>query len=208
MPTMNVDEVRRWDARAVEASVEIVSHVTSRDLQRATPCAQWTLGELLAHMTVQHRGFAAAAAGNGPDLSHWRPHASADPVADYRAAADAVLGAFARDGVGERQFWLPEISTEFPFPAATAVGFHFLDYVVHSWDVARSLGLDFVPESGMVAAVLPIARLVPDGADRLREGAAFAPGLPAGADSADFDAVLSLLGRSSQWHAEYETRRV
>ncbi|MGW4337223.1 TIGR03086 family metal-binding protein [Rhodococcus koreensis] len=205
---MDVDEVRHWDARAVEASVEIVSHVTGGDLQRATPCAQWTLGELLAHMTVQHLGFAAAAAGDGPDLSHWRPYASANPVATYRAAADTVVEAFARDGVGERQFWLPEISTEFPIPAATAVGFHFLDYAVHSWDVARALELDFAPETGMVAAVLPIARRVPDGADRLREGAAFAPGSTAGADSADFDAVLSLLGRSPHWHPGYEPHRV
>lgn len=204
---MEWDEVRRWDARAVAASVEIVSHVTSRDLQRATPCVQWTLGELLAHMTVQHRGFAAAAAGDGPDLSHWRAHAAADPVAAYRAAADTVVEAFARDGVGKRRFWLPEISTEFAFPAATAAEFHFLDYVVHSWDVGRSLGLDFAPGTGMVAAVLPIARRVPDGADRLREGAAFAPGLTAGIDSADFGAVLSLLGRSPQWHPECTTRR-
>ncbi|WP_043826934.1 TIGR03086 family metal-binding protein [Rhodococcus opacus] len=204
---MDADEIRRWDARAVQTSVAIVSHVTSRDLQRATPCAQWTLGDLLAHMTVQHLGFAAAAAGSGPDLSRWRPHAAADPVSDYRAAADTVVEAFARDGVGKRQFWLPEISTEFPVPAATAVGFHFLDYVVHSWDVARSLGLDFAPESAMVGVVLPIARRVPDGADRLRAGAAFAPGLTGGAGTADFDTVLSLLGRSPQWHPEYETRR-
>ncbi|MDH6291083.1 TIGR03086 family metal-binding protein [Rhodococcus sp. NM-2] len=205
---MDVDEVRRWDVRAVQSSVEFVSQVTRDDLQRATPCAQWTLGELLAHMTVQHLGFAAAAAGGGPDPSNWQPHTSADPVGAYRSAAHTVIEAFTRDGVGERQFWLPEISTEFPFPASTAVGFHFLDYVVHSWDVARSLGLDFAPESGMVAAVLPIARLVPDGADRMREGAAFAPGLPTDPDSADFDTVLSLLGRSPHWHPEYEAGRV
>jgi uncharacterized protein (TIGR03086 family) len=196
---MNVDEVRRRDARAVQTSVEIVSRVTRGDLQRPTPCAQWNLGQLLAHMTVQHLGFAAAAAGNGPDLANWQPEASANPVAAYGAAAGVVVEAFARDGVGERRFWLPEVSTEFPFPAATAIGFHFLDYVVHSWDVARSLGLDFAPESDMVATVLPIARLVPDGSDRLRDGAAFAPGLPVDRNSADFGAVLSLLGRSPGW---------
>ncbi|TQC44898.1 TIGR03086 family protein [Rhodococcus sp. WS4] len=205
---MDVDEIRRWDARAVEASKDVVSRVTRGDPQRATPCAQWNLGQLLAHMTVQHQGFAAAAAGSGPDLQNWQPRASADPVAAYRSAADAVVEAFARHRALGSAFWLPEISTEFPFPAATAVGFHFLDYVVHSWDVARSLGLDFVPESDMVAAVLAIARLVPDGADRLREGAAFAPSLPADRDSADFGAVLSLLGRSPQWRPETALGRV
>ncbi|MBC2643848.1 TIGR03086 family protein [Rhodococcus wratislaviensis] len=205
---MDVDEIRRWDARAVEASRGVVSRVTRGDLQRPTPCAQWNLGQLLAHMTVQHRGFAAAAAGSGPDLANWQPRVSTNPVAAYVSAADAVVEAFARGGVGERRFWLPEISTEFPFPAATAIGFHFLDYAVHSWDVARSIGLDFAPESDVVAAVLPIARLVPDGSDRLRDGAAFAPGVPAEGNAADFGAVLSLLGRSQGWRPAYAPGRV
>lgn len=32
-------------------------------MSRPTPCAGWSLRDLLARMTVQHRGFAAAAAG-------------------------------------------------------------------------------------------------------------------------------------------------
>ena len=37
-----------------------------------TPCEGWTLADLLAHMTVQHRGFAAAARGLGADPDVWR----------------------------------------------------------------------------------------------------------------------------------------
>jgi len=51
--------------------------------------------------------------------------------------AEAVLAAFAADGVLKRRFALPEISTAFDFPAAQAISFHFIDYVVHGWDVAR-----------------------------------------------------------------------
>src|ERR1700685_3712749 len=58
------------------------------------------------------------------------------------AAAGGVLAAFAADGVLDRAFTLPEISPERRFPAPQAIGFHFIDYVVHGWDVARSLGLD------------------------------------------------------------------
>ncbi len=62
---------------------------------RPTPCGEWTLGDLLTHMSVQHRGFAAAAEGNGADRSAWRPRpAAGDPVAEYAAAADRVLRAF------------------------------------------------------------------------------------------------------------------
>ena len=51
----------------VLASVDVVSAVTTDDLSRPTPCAGWNLSDLLTHMTVQHRGFAAAAHGLGAD---------------------------------------------------------------------------------------------------------------------------------------------
>ncbi len=50
------------DARVVRATVGVVSQVGPADLARPTPCADWTLGELLTHMTAQHDGWVAAAA--------------------------------------------------------------------------------------------------------------------------------------------------
>src|ERR1700751_4741727 len=74
------------DARAVRASVQVVSQATTADLARPTPCSDWTRAELLAHMTAQHHGFAAAAAGNGANLVHWQTGAPvADPVGEYAA---------------------------------------------------------------------------------------------------------------------------
>ncbi|MGZ8748588.1 MAG: maleylpyruvate isomerase N-terminal domain-containing protein, partial [Mycobacterium sp.] len=62
---------------AVLASVDAVNAVTRDDLARPTPCAGWDLATLLAHMTVQHRGFAAAARGV-TDLDVWDPATVAD----------------------------------------------------------------------------------------------------------------------------------
>jgi uncharacterized protein (TIGR03086 family) len=84
------------DARAVRASVRVVWQASATDLARPTPCAGWTLADLLAHMTAQHDGFAAAAAGEGADLVRWQTGApAADPVGEYAAAAERVLAAFA-----------------------------------------------------------------------------------------------------------------
>lgn len=58
---MTATELRGRHERALRASVAIVAQVSERDLGRPTPCADWTLRDLLAHMTVQHEGFAAAA---------------------------------------------------------------------------------------------------------------------------------------------------
>jgi uncharacterized protein (TIGR03086 family) len=187
------------DARAVRASVQVVSRASPADLARDTPCAGWTLGHLLAHMTVQHNGFAAAAAGDGADLVRWQTGApAADPVAEYAAAAERVMAAFAAAGVLAREFDLPQISTSLRFPATEAIGFHFVDYVVHGWDVARALGQGYDLEPDVLAAALPIARSVPDGERRRRPGAAFAPRVAA-TGGGTLDEIVALLGRRPDW---------
>ncbi|HEX6355763.1 TIGR03086 family metal-binding protein [Actinophytocola sp.] len=189
------------DARAVRASIEVVSQVSARDLERPTPCEGWALADLLAHMTVQHDGFAAAARG-ATDLADWavRP-LGADPVTDYRAAGERVIAAFAEDGVLARRFTLPEVSPTSTFAASTAIGFHFIDYLVHSWDVARTIGITFAPEPDLVAAATPIAESVPDDDRRRQPGSAFAPGLVLPDGASPWDRLLARLGRSPAWSA-------
>jgi uncharacterized protein (TIGR03086 family) len=186
------------DARAVRASVDLVAGAAAADLDRPTPCDGWTLRDLLAHMTVQHDGFAAAARGDG-DLAHWQPRPDGgDPVAGYRAAAGRVLTAFAADGVLGREFPLPEIAPGRPFPARQAISFHFVDYVTHSWDVARTLDRPVSFEPALLGQALAVAAVVPGGAARLAPGAAFGPEVAwSGPDQ--FGRLVALLGRSPGW---------
>jgi uncharacterized protein (TIGR03086 family) len=194
-------ELVELDAVAVRTSVELVEHVTPADLSRPTPCAAWTLHGLLAHMGTQHHGFAAASGGeDGWELWRLRP-LGADPVATYRQAAERVLAAFAADGVLDRAFPLPEVSTERRIPAAQAVGFHLVDYVVHSWDVAMTLHVPVGFEPRVLEAALAVARAVPGGEARLTPGAAFAPVVAARPGDA-LDEIVSLFGRSPAWPAE------
>ena len=188
------------DARVVRATVGLVSQVGPADLARPTPCAGWTLGDLIGHMTAQHDGWTAAAAGYGADLSCWQAGPpAADPVREYAAAAGRVLEAFGDDGVLGREFALAELSPVLRFPAAQAIGFHFIDYLVHGWDVARSLGLAYEPEADVLAAALPVAQAVPGGSARTRDGAPFAPGRPVSAQAGLLDQIVAMLGRSPAW---------
>jgi uncharacterized protein (TIGR03086 family) len=199
MRTIEVD-LREPDAIAVRAGVALVARLRPADLDRPTPCAGWDVRALLAHMTVQHRGFAAAAAGQATDLSFWRPDPTEpDPVTRYAESADQVLAAFAPDEVLDRPFLLPEVSTERPLPARMAIGFHLVDYVVHGWDVAAAVGARFDLPAAVLSATLPIARDVPDGPNRQRPGASFAPGLPARPDTDAMTEILLRLGRSPAW---------
>ncbi len=193
-------DIRELNRRAVQASVEVVSQVNHGDLGRPTPCSQWSLGELLAHMTVQHRGFAAAAAGRGADPAVWQAGPpAADPVGAYAAAADAVIAAFATGGAADRRFALPEIATAMTFPGRQAMAFHLVDYVVHGWDVARCLGVGFEPDPEVLAVALKVAQAVPDGPGRLEPGSAFRPAVPAPVPAGALDQIVALLGRGPDW---------
>ena len=197
---MTTADIRDLDARAVRASVDVVEGITALDLSRPTPCSEWTLGDLLAHMTVQHRGFTAASAGRGADPAVWKAGApSPDPVADYAMAAELVIAAFAQPGVLERGFAIPEIMPGMEFPAPQAISFHFIDYVVHGWDVARALGQPYELDADLVQAAVPMAEAVPEGERRLRPGAAFRPGLAAPDDASPMDRILAMLGRDPAW---------
>jgi uncharacterized protein (TIGR03086 family) len=186
------------DAQAVRASVDLVSQMTAQDLARPTPCADWTLHGLLRHTIAQHYGFAAAADGHG-DLARWRIRPlDGDPVAAYRAAAERVLAAFAADGVLDRDFPLPEFKQGLMFPARQAISFHFVDYVVHSWDLARTLDVPVDLDPDLLDVALSVAEAVPGGDARLAPGAAFAPTVtwPGGSR---LEQIVAILGRSPGW---------
>ena len=200
-----ISDVRPSHRIAVLASVDVVDAVTPEQLRLPTPCAGWTLADLLTHMTVQHRGFAAAARGNGADPTVWQPATVtaavlADPAGTYAAAAADVLEAFAADGVLDAMFALPDFGPGAEFPGALAIGFPFVDYVVHGWDVARTIGSPFDLPADVLAAALPLALAVPDDpAFRTGNSAVFEPAITAGDETDDLDRMLRHLGRSPAW---------
>ena len=208
-----IPDLRPLHRIALMASVDMVSTVTNEDLSRETPCAQWNLADLLAHMTVQHRGFAAAARRHGADPAIWQPATvadavAADPAGSYAAAAADVIDAFASLDRLDAAFALPEFGPGATFPASLAIGFHFVDYVVHGWDVARTMGYPFELPADVVAAALPIALAVPNAEFRTGDSALFGPAIQARDQANDLDCMLAHLGRSPNWKPEREMHRL
>ncbi|GAA5066330.1 TIGR03086 family metal-binding protein [Nocardia callitridis] len=191
--------LRTLHARSVRLSTDIVARVTPDQLDNETPCAAWHLRELLAHMSTENSGFAAAARGAGEAEGLWTAREYADPVAAYQSASAEVVAAFADENVFDRPVRLPEIAPGFDIPAESAIGFHLVDSVVHAWDVASAIGVTVPVDHELAAEALRIARAVPDDEGRLLDGAAFAPALAAADDQPVLDQILRLLGRSPTW---------
>lgn len=208
---MHMPIFRSQHRAAVLASVTVVDAVAPRQLTLQTPCAGWNLADLLTHMTAQHHGFAAAARGHGADADVWRTERFAravadDPAGTYAAAARDVLAAFDTDGIDEKPFAIPEFGPDVVIPGEQAIGFHFVDYAVHAWDVAVTIGAPFALPDDVIAALLPVAMAVPDGDFRDADGSPFARALQS-ADDDDFARILRHLGRRPGWTATTSASR-
>lgn len=184
---------------AVSASIALIDTVEPADLGRPTPCAGWNLTDLLAHMTIQHRGFAAAARGHGAELSNWRVETvrdavRQDPAGTYKEAANDALEAFWA-AADDAPFALPEFGDNAVFPGTIAMGFHFVDYVVHGWDVAASLGVDYQLPADVLGAALPLVLAVPDGEVRDLDVIPFDRAIQPIDGATEFDRILRHLGR-------------
>jgi uncharacterized protein (TIGR03086 family) len=195
---MKTVDLRPLHGRALELTSTVIDQVRPGDSGRPTPCPPWDLHALLAHMIGQNHGFTAAVeSGEDVAVTAFAPRRYVQrPGAEWQASCDRIRGVFARCDL-ERPVLLPEISTGQRFPAATAIGFHLLDTVVHGWDVATSLGVPYRPDDDLVAVTLRLAELVPDGANRERPDAAFAPAVPVADDADRWLRARAILGRNA-----------
>ncbi|WP_412542476.1 TIGR03086 family metal-binding protein [Longispora sp. K20-0274] len=173
----------------------IVAQVTPGDLARESPCAGWNLADLLGHMIGQHRGFAAAARGLPVDPAVWEDVTlGPDPAADYAVAADDVLAAFAAEDFAGRTLALHGFGH---VPAATAMMMHFVDYLAHGWDVARTLGVPADLDEELCERALRLGSRWPaDSPSIWGPGAPFGAKVPVPAGASAADRFLGFLGRT------------
>jgi uncharacterized protein (TIGR03086 family) len=191
-------DIRRLDRQALLLTGMLISQVKPHHLSLATPCADWTLYGLVRHLVSQNEGFAASARGAGETWAVWRDGDLGDhPAGAYEASMDEVSAAFAEDDVLERRFALPEIGEGFTVPGRTAIGFHLLDYAVHAWDVAATIGAPWEPSAELTTAALRVAALVPD--EGRGAGTAFRRRIAVADDASPGDRLLALVGRDPSW---------
>ncbi|MCG5215297.1 TIGR03086 family metal-binding protein [Streptosporangium sp. KLBMP 9127] len=187
-------DILELDRRASDALGKVVASVTPDDLRRPTPCADWTLHGLIRHQIGDNLGFAAAATGTPPDRSVWEGGVLGDdPHEAFERSVALVTEAFAAEGMLERQVEVREFGI---FPGAFAVSMHFVDGVVHGWDVARALGLpgDLAPDLAEAALAMVLRMPLSRG-----DGQAFGHEVEVPADAPVYERLAAHLGRDPQW---------
>ncbi len=154
-------------------------------LDRPTPCADWRLEDLLAHMEDALDAFTEAAVGAVP------VHASlarASRIEVIRLKACGLLGAWGRPAPGDVLVGGLDLPT--PMLLATAA----LEVTVHGWDVGQAVGTRVPLPAGLAAELLPVAWDVVTAADR---GVRFGEPCPTSPHAPDGDRLLAHVGRST-----------
>jgi uncharacterized protein (TIGR03086 family) len=145
--------MRKWPdllARTYDVVREPVAHVHDALIDRPTPCEQWTVGDLVAHLIGAIDMFAAAAGAPVVD-----DRVADSPVDRFDAAVRRNLGAWSSVTDMQATLHLPFGD----FPAHLTAGMNQMDTLVHGWDLAASLGLPFALPDELAEVGLQTGRI-------------------------------------------------
>ena len=185
------------DYRAAAALFgEQLNQVADDDWANSTPCDEWDVRTLVAHVVIGEALVARLFRGDGDavsvevDTSVLGP----SPMATWRGTALAALEAAGGEGVLDAPHSYPSGD----FPGSVIVGFRTTDNLVHAWDLARACGRDLDLPDDVAGRCLDFWLPLVDADGTIGgSGAAFGPPVlpPDGASSGV--RLLALLGRAA-----------
>lgn len=121
--------------RAAAAAQTVISGVRPDQLDVPTPCADWSVRQLLNHVVSGTALFHSLATGGGP-VDRTADHLGNDPAAAFRTTVASLREVFAADGGLTRM-------VNSPFgeqPAAVLLEMRINEMMLHGWDVATATG--------------------------------------------------------------------
>ena len=161
---------------ALNQTEAVLAAIPPDTLADHTPCGDWDVARLVAHVVAAPRNFILMASDGQPDWSA-EPPLPEDWTAEFRAGADDLLDMWRTAGESA---------------SAQSMDWQTAEMAVHTWDLVRATsqsrdldpavaqrGLDF-----MSAALTPEIR-----------GPAFGPEVPVSADAPVYDRLVAFAGR-------------
>ena len=123
-------------AGAISYMLGVCALVGPGDMALPTPCADWDLGMLLAHLSDSMADLETAIRTGSLDLERPPDHAVGDPVETLRDRAAQLLCAAYGYGGPERFVTVGGL----PIPAGLVACTGAVEIAVHGWDVSAARG--------------------------------------------------------------------
>jgi len=181
MPDLDPAELYR---RATVRAVDIARTIPPDGLASPTPCAEWTVQDLLDHLVGGTRFLGAAL---GAEESAPPVPATAD---DLEAGVAVCLELLADPAALDRRSVSP---LGFEWSGLEATAGTFMDVLVHTWDLATATGQDQRLDPELVQAC--VAMFLPDMPERGRWAGIVGPAVPVAPDASPQDRLLGAMGR-------------
>ncbi|MGK4592666.1 TIGR03086 family metal-binding protein [Amycolatopsis sp. w19] len=177
--------------RAHRATGATIAGIGADDWDRSTPCAEWTVRDIVKHLIEGHDSRTAQATGH-PMKS--RPSADDDLAGSYEASSAEFLAAFDGEAL-EKTF---DFGSFGPLPGKNALAVLFVDTLTHDWDLNTALGREHRWDDELAEAALKVASRYPDVTAVRGPGGAFDHAVEAPPDAGPGARLIALLGRSAQ----------
>ena len=186
------ENLRLW-TKAIYGFDHVARLAGDDQWDQASPCAGWTARHVVGHVVAVQRSFERRIHGHEPELDLFvdvERHAGDRPYDTWAAVRDDVLEAVDHPGV---------LALELPSSRGTQtvgdkLGFNVIDTSIHSWDLARALGVDDRLDPSQVAWALPMCRAA---IEPLRAAGMFTEAVPVADDADPQTQLLALAGRDS-----------
>jgi len=163
-------------SRALDQTVDVLSAIPADRLSSPTPCGDWDVAGLVAHVVAAPRNFLTMARGGQPDWSA-KPSLPVDWAAEFRSGADELL-----------DMWHGASGSASP----QAVDWQTAELAVHTWDLVRATGQsrELDPEVAQRGFDFMSSALTPE-----NRGTVFGPAVNVADDAPIYDRLAAFAGR-------------
>ena len=181
--------------RVLTEAQRVVDHIEASQLDDPTPCTEWTVRDLLNHITGGADMFAIAASeGRVSDETHGRLMTGDNLGDDYRCAFrsawDRAMRAYEPPGTLDTIVVLPFGE----MPAGVALDIAMFDVATHAWDLAKATGQSTALDPVLLDAAWALGPMVLT--DEVRAMGIFGPRVEVDAEAPLQDRLAAFAGRT------------
>jgi uncharacterized protein (TIGR03086 family) len=189
-----MDEVATMH-QVISETTRVVDNIEPGQLDNPSPCTEWTVRDVLNHITGGAEMFGLAVRDGAVSDEKLGALMTGDNLgADYKASFHKAM----EDA--EASFELPgamDKMVKLPFgemPAGMALNIAIFDVLTHAWDMAKATGqsTDFDPKVSAAAYAIAQNML----SDDMRNSGIFGPQVAVAEDAPVVDRLVGLAGRT------------
>ncbi|MEU7824172.1 TIGR03086 family metal-binding protein [Catellatospora sp. NPDC049133] len=175
---------------SADVAVPVLQGVTDDQLDAATPCAEFRVGDLVNHLFQVVVNFQALARREPADFAGTPDVLGTDWRARFATETEKLIAAWSDESA------LEGVSPGMGLPQPAVGRMALLDLTLHPWDLAVATGRPYAPSP---AAVEELLVMVGEMGPTAREWKVFGEPVPTAADADPFTRLLGQAGRDPGW---------